>query len=286
MIKTVFVCTGNTCRSPMAQGLFRQFLEERKINSIEVSSVGLSCVNGLPAAQNAVSVMSERGIDISDHKTKIYDVNEFDESTVFVCMTAEHKLILKSINNNADVIALNIPDPYMCGAEVYRQTADMILGSFEEILRYICRKIRVSVFAKSDVPYLAQLEKENFSLPWSEKSLEEELENPNARFFTAQLEGEAIGYIGAFNICGEVSVTNVVVKEGFRNLGIGTLLLKHLEDISVFEDAEFITLEVRQSNEKAMKLYSDNGYKQVGIRKGFYEKPKEDAVLMTKFLKE
>lgn len=145
--------------------------------------------------------------------------------------------------------------------------------------------LTVTQMAKEDIPDIARLERDNFSLPWSEKSLEEELTNPLARFFTAKSDSRIVGYIGAFNVCGEVSITNVAVSEEYRNKGICNKLLKHLENVSLSENAEFITLEVRESNETAQRLYKKNGYEAVGKRKNFYEKPTEDAVLMTKFLK-
>jgi ribosomal-protein-alanine N-acetyltransferase len=136
----------------------------------------------------------------------------------------------------------------------------------------------------SDISEIASLEKECFSLPWSEKSLADELENPVARFFSAKYKNELAGYIGAFNVAGEVSVTNVAVKEKFRKQGIGASLLKKLEETARLENAEFITLEVRASNENAIRLYIQSGYEKAGLRKDFYSNPKEDAILMTKNL--
>ncbi len=136
----------------------------------------------------------------------------------------------------------------------------------------------------SDIAEIASLEKECFSLPWSEKSLADELENPVARFFSAKYKNELAGYIGAFNVAGEVSITNVAVKEKFRKQGIGASLLKKLEETARLENAEFITLEVRASNESAIRLYTQSGYEKAGLRKDFYSNPKEDAILMTKNL--
>ena len=85
-------------------------------------------------------------------------------------------------------------------------------------------------------------------------------------------------------IMGECYINNVGVKAAYRRKGIGRALMQALEN-SATDEAEFITLEVRQSNEAAISLYKSMGYIKVGTRRGFYEKPTEDADLMTKYLK-
>lgn len=138
----------------------------------------------------------------------------------------------------------------------------------------------------SHIEPLAQIEKECFSTPWSEQGLRDELSNPNARFFVAVCDGGVAGYIGAHNIVGEVYITNVAVSSAFRKKGIAEALVKHLINVSKSELAELVTLEVRESNEIAQHLYLKTGFKAVGNRKAFYENPREDAVLMTKYLKD
>ncbi len=132
------------------------------------------------------------------------------------------------------------------------------------------------------IPRVAELEKQSFSTPWSEAALSEELSNKFARFFIALLNGEVVGYIGSHNVLGEVYITNVAVFPQYRNKGIGEKLIKKLVEAVESEKADFITLEVRKSNISAIKLYEKCGFCAVGERKSFYEKPCEDAVLMTK----
>lgn len=146
------------------------------------------------------------------------------------------------------------------------------------------KELKIEKMQASDIAEIACLEKECFSSPWSEAALTDELYNEHARFFVARVESELAGYIGAFNVLGEVSITNVAIKEKFRKNGIGVALLNKLEKTARLENADFITLEVRASNENAISLYSKNGYERVGERKNFYSKPTENAVLMTKQL--
>lgn len=146
------------------------------------------------------------------------------------------------------------------------------------------KELKIEKMQASDIAEIACLEKECFSSPWSEAALTDELYNEHARFFVARVESELAGYIGAFNVLGEVSVTNVAVKEKFRKNGIGAALLNKLEKTARLENADFITLEVRVSNENAIRLYTQSGYEKAGLRKDFYSNPKEDAILMTKNL--
>ncbi len=138
--------------------------------------------------------------------------------------------------------------------------------------------------AEQHIPRVAALEKQSFSTPWSESALLEELSNKFARFFVALLNGEIVGYIGSHNVLGEVYITNVAVFPEYRKKGIGEALVKWLIETIEGENAEFITLEVRKSNISAINLYEKCGFCAVGERKNFYEKPCEDAVLMTKNL--
>lgn len=127
-----------------------------------------------------------------------------------------------------------------------------------------------------------EIEKECFSSPWSEDGIRSELENSNARFFVAEYNGDVLGYAGMHTVCGECYIANIAVHGTYRKKGIASTLLEKLEETAKKENGEFITLEVRKSNENAIRLYSRLGYKEVGVRKNYYSKPTEDAVLMTK----
>ncbi len=130
------------------------------------------------------------------------------------------------------------------------------------------------------VPQVAEIEKQCFSLPWSEDAFSDELKNPLATYVVA-VEGEnVLGFAGVHIIAGEGYITNIAVSENARRCGIGKMMLKKLIDICKSKCA-FITLEVRISNAPAIALYEKLGFENLGIRKNFYEKPTEDAVIMT-----
>ena len=143
----------------------------------------------------------------------------------------------------------------------------------------------IEKMSPSHVGEIARLEKECFSTPWSEDGLKSELNNAIARFFVATCAGEIAGYVGAHNVLGEVYITNVAVFEKFRRKGVAKKLIDALLETAKAENGNFVTLEVRESNIPAVSLYEKCGFEKVGKRKNFYEKPRENAVLMTYFIK-
>ena len=118
-------------------------------------------------------------------------------------------------------------------------------------------------------------------MPWSRESFEQELtRNVAARYLVAELEGQVVGYAGAWIILDESHVTNIAVEESFRGRGIGkqltTGLMQYLSNLG----AAYSTLEVRVSNERAQNLYKSLGFVSIGKRKKYYEDNNEDAFLM------
>ncbi|MEG1621542.1 MAG: ribosomal protein S18-alanine N-acetyltransferase [Oscillospiraceae bacterium] len=136
----------------------------------------------------------------------------------------------------------------------------------------------------SHIQDVTGLEKECFSLPWSEQSIAEVLENNSSRFYVAVSNMKVQGYIGSNFILDEGYITNIAVTELARSNGLGGKLLENLISVAVKEKMAFLTLEVRASNQKAIRLYEKFGFADCGKRKNFYSKPTEDALIMTKML--
>ncbi len=142
--------------------------------------------------------------------------------------------------------------------------------------------ITVIPMTAEHIPALAKLEKLCFADPWSEKALEEELTNPNAVFRVALKDGEVAGYVGMIHVLDEGDICNVAVFDDFRRQGVATALIQHLVDYAVENQLSFITLEVRESNIGARKFYETMGFVNIGMRKNFYDNPKEHAILMNR----
>ena len=143
-------------------------------------------------------------------------------------------------------------------------------------------EIIVRKMQPEDLLQVCEIEKDNFSLPWSEKSFLESMERNDTLFLVALNGEEVAGYLGCYCVAGEGEITNVAVKSSYRRQGIGGKLLETLyEEAKALHTQEFF-LEVRESNEAAIGLYSRQGFVKEGVRKNFYEKPVENAVIMWK----
>lgn len=135
---------------------------------------------------------------------------------------------------------------------------------------------------RSHVPQIAALEKVCFSSPWTETMLEEELFNPQASFLVAEDdEGNILGYAGLHVVLDEGYIDNIAVEPDARRHGVASALLDVYCRFGA-TNLSFLTLEVRASNAPAIRLYEKHGFQQVGLRPGYYQLPREDAVIMTR----
>lgn len=132
---------------------------------------------------------------------------------------------------------------------------------------------------------VAALEQTCFSDPWPESILARELTNPLSLWLCA-LDGESVvGYIGSQTVLGEADMMNVAVAPRARRQGLGRALVEALcTALKCRMQAEVLTLEVRDSNAPALALYASLGFAQIGLRKNYYQHPKEDARILRKAL--
>ncbi|MDD6189711.1 MAG: ribosomal protein S18-alanine N-acetyltransferase [Clostridiales bacterium] len=133
------------------------------------------------------------------------------------------------------------------------------------------------------IPQMEELERICFSMPWSAEMIRSELENPSCLYLAA-LEGDTlVGYIGVQTVLDEGYINNVAVRPEYRRRGIASALISLLIEQAREIGLAFLTLEVRASNDAAITLYEKLGFSPVGRRRNYYEKPREDAILMTIF---
>ncbi len=128
---------------------------------------------------------------------------------------------------------------------------------------------------------VAKIEAACFSSPWSKEAILDSYNN-STYFAVAVTDRQVVGYCGVQVVLDEGYITNIAVLEPFRNLGIGKKLVNRLIEYANQNNLSFITLEVRESNERAIGLYKSFGFKIQGKRRNFYTSPQEDAILMTK----
>ena len=132
---------------------------------------------------------------------------------------------------------------------------------------------------------LEKLERICFSRPWSRKMLAEELENQCAAFLGAEdsVSGRVLGYAGLMVVADEGYITNVAVFPEYRRQGIAAQILQVFLQFAAANHLAFLPLEVRPSNAAAIALYQGFGFEEVGRRKNYYDLPKEDALILTKY---
>ncbi len=144
------------------------------------------------------------------------------------------------------------------------------------------RNLEIRPMVATDVPAVAKLERETFSVPWSANAFLEEVENPERLFVTAYVDDVLAGYMGLIPSFDEADITNVAVAPFIRRSGVAEKMLTTAMEWAMERGVNSFTLEVRAGNTGAIALYEKLGFISEGVRKNFYEKPIEDALIMWK----
>ena len=133
---------------------------------------------------------------------------------------------------------------------------------------------------ESDIGQIVKIEEDSFSEPWSEKAFTDMLKSEDAIYMTGKINDEVIAYMGACIVCDEAYINQVAVKREFRGENIGTALMLNFLKFLRAKSVKAVTLEVRVSNQAAIRMYEKCGFKVEGVRRDFYDKPKEDALIL------
>lgn len=142
--------------------------------------------------------------------------------------------------------------------------------------------IRIREMRKEDVDTVTALEESCFSMPWKRQDFEDILTNPDRYYLVAESDNAIVGGCMLTMIAGEGDVSNVAVYEEHRGKHIATVLMQELLRLGEEKGIRDFTLEVREQNQPAIRLYEHAGFVSEGIRPNFYDKPKDNAVIMWK----
>jgi len=295
-VDILFLCTGNTCRSPMAAALFAMRCTARGVN-FSVGSAGLSAWPGVPAEPNAIAAAAERGADyhpnetavssgppdLTPHRARQATPSMLEQADFVVCLAASHaRHIVPFVpREKLRVLAGGIADPYGGDLETYRACVRQIDEALLALLPDMLCKASIVPAEEGHLPALAELERQCFSTPASEAKLREKLALESNHTYTALLGDTIAGFIGVDEIAGEAFVDDLAVFPLYRRRGIASALLARAETGAILRGCEKLHIECREGNAAALALYGARGYQRVGRRRGYYENPREDAILMT-----
>ncbi len=144
--------------------------------------------------------------------------------------------------------------------------------------------LRFEPIAVEHLRRILDIEVEAYPEPWTEGMFRDEIRNNFSRFFVALLDEVLVGYGGFWLVVDEAHITSVTVRDIYRGRGFGRRLVEHLLQEAEDAGARIATLEVRVSNLRARNLYLQYGFRPVGLRKNYYPKSNEDAIVMLKEL--
>lgn len=140
--------------------------------------------------------------------------------------------------------------------------------------------------AGADLKAILAIEERCFPDPWSEGIFRSALGDGLCFWLVAEMDGRPVGYAGMQSVLDEGYIDNVAVDPDFRRQGVASALLEGMVGEARRRSLRFLSLEVRAGNEGAIALYASFGFETLGRRKGYYLKPPEDALIMTKFFTE
>lgn len=145
---------------------------------------------------------------------------------------------------------------------------------------------RIIDTTEAQLAQIEKIEQQCFSFPWTLDQLRSQLSDDRHVFLSAVAEnGAVLGYVGMMFVLDEGYISNVAVAPAYRRQGMADALISALMTRAEELALAFVTLEVRAGNETAKSLYAKHGFVPVGRRKNYYDLPKEDAILMTRFWK-
>ena len=280
----VFVCTGNTCRSPMAEAIFNSVTGEHTAGS---AGIAVSFPQG--AAKNSKEAVLRYGTDLDNHTARQLTSEILDEASLIITMTHSQKEMLSQYADHSKLMTLaefagekeDVNDPYGGDIDIYLKTAEKI---YDYVLKGLFARADFIIAEPDDAKKISQMEKEIFPDAWSENSVISAIERQSVMVLKSC--GVILGYCIFMYAADEGEILRIAVSDKLRRYGLGKKLL-----ICVIEELKKhgctnVFLEVRSSNLSAISLYKSVGFEEIGVRKNYYKDNGEDAKLFKLEIKE
>lgn len=138
----------------------------------------------------------------------------------------------------------------------------------------------ITPMTMEDADKAYEIEAVSFNTPWSKDTFIKTMNNPLTHAFAAKAEGEILGYGFVMIVLDEAHILNIATHPEYRKKGVGKALMGEMLDFAKGKNASFALLEVRKSNNAAIKLYENFGFVIIDERKGYYQDNNEDALIM------
>lgn len=285
----LFVDDDDSALAPAAKAFFEMYGAER-CPDIPCESAGIFSPGETlqPDCRKAAEAL---GASFGGHECKELTDELFEKYEVIMCMTLAQvdELLERYPGSERKVICADETDilrPRLkIGWKKAVERIHAVINDETEQLRLPPEEAVSIVALCADAPEnyidsILSIEESCFPDPWSREMLKSYLSKDSSYFFAAVRGGELLGYIGSQLVLDELEIFNVAVDEGCRRQHLGEKLVERLAEEARSLGAQRITLEVRASNSPAISLYGKQGFVEVGRRKNYYQKPREDAVLM------
>ena len=288
-MKTIlFVCTGNTCRSPMSAAIVNSLHD----SEFYAESAGIDAFFKDGINQGSLDTLRFVGTPIDErnpypeHRSRRIKEEDIEKASLVVGITATHVKILQerfpSYRDKIISFPGDISDP--CGKDTTAYLAAMsdIRHGVALILNDLCAEASgIYPASRLDVPTLCKIENDSFSTPWTRDSFLLGMNNPTNHTVILKENGNVLGFAVYSVLFEDAELYDIAVAPAHRKRGIGEALLKAVLKDTAERGADTIRLEVRQSNLPARKLYEKYGFVyDKAVRKNYYQKPTEDALLM------
>ena len=290
IVGSVLFADDDDCALAPAAKAFWQMYSAERCADIPAESAGIFS-SGETLHPDCLKAAEEKGAFYRAHSPKALTRELFDSYDAIMCMTLAQadELMERFPGCESKILCIDERDILRPRMKLgWKQAIERLRAAIDtetELLRAPSAEGIEIIPLGEDCPEhisaaIAALEEKEFSAPWTEDMLRRAFADENKLFFAA-MDGElCAGYIGSQLIFEELEIFNVATDEAYRGRGIAKALAGKLIDEAKEKGAQRITLEVRESNAPAIGLYEKLGFAEVGRRKNYYQKPREDAILM------